>query len=368
MPEPYQTQPSDPRRWIRRHHYQEGPGFLFVATQGGRPEAESPPRSQLARVRTRMRAVRLARQMGVEAASQKVGCSRPSLYRWLAAFDAQGIGGLVDDSQRPRHLRPSIPAWVDQVIIMIRLLTYWNSKRIAAEMARRRIYRVGHDYIDRLLRFHGCARGSVAPRPGPRYERTSPNDLWHIDIKGPFFINLGQRQYIKTWIVGLVDDHSRFVIGLRILTHAAATPILTWLEECFELCGRPLELMSDNGQPFVVWMPYVLTRFGKRLRDLHIQHLRTQISSPWTNGKIEAFWAVLQAEVLDRQRFASLADAEAALARFVQYYNYHRLSGVLGWVTPAERYDGTPFTDRGFEHIPALAHLQPWLEGIMNAA
>jgi len=327
LPDRERHNAADLRRWVRRHHYQEGPGFLFVATQGG----------------------------------------RSALYKWLAAVEAEGIIGLLEESKRPRHLRPSIPSWVDRVILTIRLLTYWNSKRIAAEMARRQIYQVGHDYIDRLLRLQGCARGSVPPRPGPRYERTTP-ELWHIDIKGPFFINLGPRKYIKTWIVGLIDDHSRFVIGLRILPQAAAIPILTWLEECFELCGRPLELMSDNGQPFVVWMPYVLTRFGKRLRDLHIQHLRTQISSPWTNGKIEAFWAVLQAEVLDRQRFAGLADAELALARFVQYYNYHRLSGMLGWVTPAERYDGTPFADRGFDHIPALSHLQPWLEAIMNAA
>ncbi len=315
-----------------------------------------------------MRAVRCARERGLEAASRKLGCPRRSLHRWLAAYQAHGIAGLLGGWQRPFHLRPSVPAWVDQVIITIRLLTYWNSKRIAAEMGRRRIYRVGHDYIDRLLRVSGCARGSVPPRPGPRYERTKPNELWHIDIKGPFFINLAGRGYIKTWIVGLVDDYSRFVIGLRILPEAKAGPILSWLEECFELCGHPLELMSDNGQPFVFWMPYVLTRFGKRLRELHVQHLRTQISSPWTNGKIEAFWAILQAEVLDRQRFTSLVDAEAALARFVQYYNYHRLSGVLGWVTPAERYDGTPFTDRGFEHIPALAHLQPWLETVMSAA
>ncbi len=368
LPERERHNPADPRRWVRRHRYQEGPGFLFVATQGGRPAGDLVRPGHLQRVRRRMHAVRVARQTGVDAACSELGCGRSALYEWLAAFEAEGIVGLLEASKRPRHLRPSIPSWVDRVILTIRLLTSWNSKRIAAEMARRQIYRVGHDYIDRLLRLQGCARGSVPPRPGPRYERTSPNELWHIDIKGPFFINLGPRQYIKTWIVGLVDDHSRFVIGLRILTHATAIPILTWLEECFELCGRPLELMSDNGQPFVVWMPYVLTRFGKRLRDLHIQHLRTQISSPWTNGKIEAFWAVLQAEVLDRQRFASLADAEVALARFVQYYNYHRLSGVLGWVTPAERYDGTPFTDRGFEHIPTLSHLQPWLEAIMNAA
>jgi transposase InsO family protein len=181
----------------------------------------------------------------------------------------------------------------------------------------------------------------------------------------PVFISLAGRGYLKTWIAGLVDDHSRFVIGLRIHTDAQAAPILRWLDECFELCGQPLQLMSDNGQPFVVWMPYVLTRFGKRLQELHIQHLRTQISSPWTNGKIEAFWCILQAEVLDRQRFTNLLEAEAALSSYVRYYNYHRLSGTIGWATPAERYNGTPFTDRGFEHIPALAHLQPWLQGIM---
>ena len=112
----------------------------------------------------------------------------------------------------------------------------------------------------------------------------------------------------------------------------------------------------------------MLTRFGKKLRDLHIVHLRTQISSPWTNGKIEAFWDVLQDEVLDRQTFTSLAEAETALSAFAQYYNFHRLSGALGWLTPAERYHGTPFTDRGFENIPVLARLQPWLEDLMPAA
>jgi len=235
-------------------------------------------------------------------------------------------------------------------------------------MEPRQIYRVGHAYIDRLFKAKGCSRGSVPPRPGPRYERTQPNELWHIDIKGPFFINLGGHDYIKTWIVGLVDDHSRFVIGLRIHTDQKLAPVLRWLDECFELCGRPLELMSDNGMPFVSWLPQVMSGFGKRLQELHVRHLRTQISTPWTNGKIEAFWNVLQAEVLDRHRFLGFAEAEAALAAYANYYNYHRLSGTLGWLTPAERYDGTRFTDRGFEHVPQLEHLQPWLESVIAAA
>ncbi|MGH2383262.1 MAG: hypothetical protein ACRDG7_18865, partial [Candidatus Limnocylindria bacterium] len=51
------------------------------------------------------------------------------------------------------------------------------------------------------------------------------------------------------------------------------------------------------------------------------------------------------------------AAADAALAGWAGYYNYHRLHGEIGWRTPAERYDGTAFTDGGFEFIPALEHL-----------
>ena len=48
---------------------------------------------------------------------------------------------------------------------------------------------------------------------------------------------------------------------------------------------------------------------------------------PCPNGKIEAFWAILQAEVLDRQHLADLASAEAAVIDRANYYSYHRLYG-----------------------------------------
>src|SRR5439155_500187 len=151
--------------------------------------------------------------------------------------------------------------------------------------------------------------------------------LWHIDIKGPFFIQLERHRYLKTWIYGLVDDHSRYVLGLHVATGREIAPILAWLRRCIELCGRPIDLMTDNGVEFAHWMPGLLNRFGKTLRELEIRQIRTQIDSPWTNGKIESFWATLKGEVLDREVFRSLADAEVALERFARYYNYHRLHG-----------------------------------------
>jgi len=99
-----------------------------------------------------MRAVRLAAERGVEAACQELQVSRRVLYYWIARFQTKGIEGLVDGCRRPHRLQSKVPAWVDQIIIAIRLHTYWNSKRIAAEMTRRRIYQVSPDHIYRLLR------------------------------------------------------------------------------------------------------------------------------------------------------------------------------------------------------------------------
>jgi transposase InsO family protein len=351
----------DPHRRLLRHTYQEGPGFLLLATRGGRPPGPA-ARPGLDGVRFRARCVRLAREESV-AAALVLGASRASLHRWRARYEGGGLEALID---RPRGPQPTrLPAWVEQAVIVVRLLTYWNSKRLAAEFSRREIYPLDHHAVDGLLADLGTARPSTRRERGPAYERGRPNELWHIDIQGPFFLRRSAREYEKVWIVGLVDDHSRFLIGLRVLPRPQTGPILAWLDDCLELCGTPLELMSDNGSPFVMWMPGVLTLFGKTLEELRIRHLRTQVNSPWTNGKIERFWGVLQSELLDREVFRTLDAAADGLTRFATYYNYDRLHGELDWHTPAERYDGTPFTARGFERVPTLDHLQGWLMELM---
>jgi len=353
----------DPHRRLLRHSYQEGPGFLFLATRGGRPPGMV-ERLDVAGLRLRARAVRVAREEGISAALAW-GFSRASLYRWRLSYEADGLAGLLSQPRGPTRLR--LPEWVEQAVIVVRLLTYWNSKRLAAEFTRREIYPLGHHAVDDLLAELGTARPSLHRERGPAYERSRPNELWHIDIKGPFFLRRSAREYEKVWIVGLVDDHSRFLIGLRLLPRPQVSPVLQWLADCIDLCGTPLELMSDNGSPFVVWMPGVLTLFGKTLEELRIRHLRTQVNSPWTNGKIERFWGVLQSEVLDRRVFRTPEAAADGLTRFATYYNYDRLHGELDWHTPAERYNGTPFTARGFERIPALDHLHRWLLDLMPA-
>lgn len=356
---------SDPKRLPRRNHYQEGPDFLFLATQGGRPPTIGITPGPAAIVRRRRGAIRdWAEGESVAAVCERAGCSRATLFRWRDRFEASGLEGLLD-RQRPGD-HSDLPPTLEQAIVTVRLLSYWNSRRIAAEFGRRGVA-VSHGQIDRLLARHGSHRPSGPRVRGPRYERGTANELWHIDMKGPFYLQTRQRPPRTCHFVALIDDYSRFLVGIRAVPTREAAPILALLEETVELCGVPLELMSDNGTPFVIMVAGLLTRFQRTLGDLRIRHIRTQIDTPWTNGKAEAFWATLQAEVLDRQYLADLAAAEAAVTAYATYYNYHRLHGSLEWRTPAERFDGTPFTDRGFDHVPSLAPVASLLAELMAA-
>ena len=366
MPEVKSRTYANPRRLPRRNHYQEGPDFLFVATQGGRPPAEGDRRIPAATVRRRRAALRRwANGESLATICAELRCGRASLFRWRTRYEAGGLEALLD---RPRVGRASaLPPTIERLILTVRLLTYWNSRRIAAEFRRRGVWLLGHGQVDRTLDRNGSHRPSYVRTPGPRYERAAVNELWHIDLKGPFYL-LGASGRARTChFAALVDDHSRFLLGIRAVPTKEADRILALLEEAIELCGVPQELMTDNGTPFVAIVRTMLSRFQRSLAELAIRHIRTQIDTPWTNGKIERFWATLQAEVLDRQQLVDLAAAEAAVTAYAGYYNYHRLHGELDWQTPAERFDGTPFTDRGFGSVPALAGVADLLDAILAA-
>jgi len=358
---------SDPRRLPRRNHYQEGPGFLFLATENGRPPNATDPDRLAAVVRRRRAALRAWDERSpVSEICQRFGCSRASLHRWRERFRRDGLRGLIDRYHSTRH--SELPPEVERVIITVRLLTYWNSKRIEAEFRRREIWPVSHGQLDRLLARLGAHRSTARRTPGPRYEREAVNELWHIDLKGPFYFQRLGGSPARCHFIGLVDDFSRFLLGIRAVPSLEAEGLLRFFAETIELCGVPLALMSDNGSPFVAITKTMLSRFQRTLEELAIRHIRTQIDTPWTNGKIEAFWATLQAEVLDRGRFSDLAQAEAAVVEYAGYYNYHRLHGEIGWLTPAERYDGTPFTDRLFQNIPTLRGVAELLTDLLPAA
>jgi hypothetical protein len=74
------------------------------------------------------------------------------------------------------------PQALERLILTVRLLTCWNSPRIAGPSSvGRGVSPFGHGQIVRLWPPHGSHRPSYVRTPGPRYERTAINELWHIE-------------------------------------------------------------------------------------------------------------------------------------------------------------------------------------------
>lgn len=158
---------ASPRRLPRRNHYQEGPDFLFVATQGGRPPDGVDRRDQASGVRRRRAALRrLADGEPFATICVELGCSRASLFRGRTRFERDGLEVLRDRPHVGR--RSDLPTTIEWLILTVRLLTYWNSQRIAAEFRRREVWPLSHGQVDHVLARHGTHRPSYARTPGPR--------------------------------------------------------------------------------------------------------------------------------------------------------------------------------------------------------
>ena len=239
-----------------------------------------------------------------------------------------------------------------------------RSWRIAEELGRRGGLSLSHESVQRILERRAMPVYEGARRKGRvRYERDEPNDLWHMDLKGPFYI----RGVGRFYFVGLIDDYSRFVLRATLISAKEQELVLSVVRAAVEHWQRPREMMTDNGTEFTNRREDDSSPLEGYLRQQGVRYLRTGVAQPETNGKIERFWETLIAELLETQFFCSLEEAQAALDRFVTEYNYHRLHSALDYNTPASRYLGCSGYDTGFAGVHALSGLDQYLDEVRQA-
>ncbi len=56
----------------------------------------------------------------------------------------------------------------------------------------------------------------------------------------------------------------------------------------------------------------------------------------WENAYSETFISRLRDELLNREVFANLKEAQVLAGNYREHYNHHRPHGALGYLTPAE--------------------------------
>ena len=113
------------------------------------------------------------------------------------------------------------------------------------------------------------------------------------------------------YICTVIDDYSRYALAAVARTSTSTEWVTAILQQLVTRCGRPAELVSDNGREFVSVWEDTLTKFGQLLADYGITHRTCAPYYPQGNGKVEAFnkngapGSVAASPVYDRSRVAN---------------------------------------------------------------
>ena len=105
--------------------------------------------------------------------------------------------------------------------------------------------------------------------------------------------------------------------------------VLDCLTDLFVKHGTPEHIRSDNGPEFTAKV------VRSWLERIGVKTLFIEAGSPWENGYNESFNGKLRDEVLNREIFFTLGEAQVIIERWREEYNTFRPHSSLGYRPPA---------------------------------
>ena len=281
----------------------------------------------------------------VEATAERFQVDAKTVRKWRDRFLVEGERGLVDRSSRPLRSPNRTPKRVQNRVILLRRRRRWGADRIGFEVG------LAASTVQKILNRAGLGRLDRGDRatdrePVRRYQRDTPGELIHVDIKKLAGIpdGGGWRMHGKgkdgygghsgvgyRYIHTAVDDRTRIAYS-EILTDEKAitaagfwTRAAGWYQSIGITCQR---VITDNGSCYRsgLWHRACATT-GTAVK-------KTRPRRPQTNGKVERFHRILLEEWAYIRAWTSDTQRSDAYDGFIHFYNHHRPHGALSWATP----------------------------------
>ena len=130
-------------------------------------------------------------------------------------------------------------------------------------------------------------------------------------------------------LLNVIDEFTRECLTIYVARAIKSEDVIRVLWEVMKASGRkPTFLRSDNGSEFTAqavtdWL--AVQKVGPAFIDP---------GSPWQNGFVESFNGKLRGELLKREWFHSLIEADVVIQQWRQYYNDERPHSSLGRLSP----------------------------------
>jgi transposase InsO family protein len=270
------------------------------------------------------------------ALCREFAISRPTGYRWRRRYEQAGsITAVQERSRRPHHSPQQTALASEERVVELRQEYGWGAKKIAVLLQEENTAALAVRTINRILQRRGMVEKRNSHVPAlQRFERSVPNELWQMDGKGEYRASDG-----TCYPLSIVDDHSRYAVGLYGLSAWTGEWVQRCLVQTFEHYGLPEALLMDHG---ALWWNsnngYGLTRLSVWLIEQEIRLYYGRVHHPQTQGKVERFHRTLEEAMRHRGKPKSMADWPRVLEEFRETYNQRRPHEALGMKRPAERY------------------------------
>jgi transposase InsO family protein len=283
--------------------------------------------------------------------------SRQTFYKFRRRFAVEGLAGLQERSRRPNSSPGQTPVAVEEAVLRKRKQLLEQGLDFGPQSI---VWALQHDEapvpsrstVARILTRHGLIVAQPHKRPKSATKRfcfSRPNECWQSD-----WTQWRLADDTPVAIAGSLDDHSRYVTGLRAdvgqaSNHLVWSVMLAGITEC---CIPSMSL-ADNGFVYTGKWNGFESAFEVNLRALGTRTINSTPFHPQTCGKIERFWQTLKKWLRARPAARTLDELNALLAQFRDHYNHQRPHRALRGATPAHAFTATEKARPAERPLPA---------------
>ena len=260
----------------------------------------------------------VARVQGVLGVSERRACRAIQQPR-----SSQRYKPLEADSEKPL---------TERIIALATKYGRYGYRRVTA-LLRNDGWPVNHKRVERIWRREGLKVPQKHPKKGRlwlndgsciRLRPERRNHVWSYD----FMLDTTHNGR-PFRILNIIDEFTRECLAIRVARKLKSEDVQECLTELFCKRGVPQYIRSDNGSEFTA------KKMRSWLNELEVGTLFIEPGSPWENGYIESFNGKMRDELLNREIFYSMEEAEILIENWRRDYNRIRPHSALGYRPPA---------------------------------
>jgi len=253
-----------------------------------------------------------------------IGISNSKYYDWKNRY------GEVNHHNAHKMKRRWIFQWEKEAIIKYaKKHPNEGYRRLTYMMLDEDIVAVSPSTVYRILKKAGLLnkwnRVKISKKGEGFTQPNKPHKHWNVDIK---YVNF-RRSFLL--LISVIDGYSRYIVNHELRKNMEEYDVELIIQKALEKYpGVSPRVISDNGSQFIS------KDFSSFIKQVGLQHIKTSIAYPQSNGKIERFHRSISEEHIRKSSYINITDARKQISEYIEYYNTKRLHSSLFYLTPED--------------------------------